>query len=71
MKKKVHIIHELSRRIRVHCAALYDPALDPAYFEAVIRNIAGVMHVRINTRIACIVVSYDGNTDTKKKSCHS
>ena len=67
MKKKVHIIHELSRRIRVHCAALYDPALDPAYFEAVIRNIAGVMHVRINTRIACIVVSYDGNTDTKKK----
>ncbi len=67
VRKKFYIIHELSGRIRVYCAALYDPALDPVYFEAVINNIEGVTHVRINLRVACIVVSYDGKTDTKKR----
>ena len=65
--KNVRIIHEISSRIRVYCATLHDPALDPAYLEAVIRSVSGVVHVRINIRAACIVVSYDGNTATKKK----
>lgn len=67
VKKNARIIHELSGRIRVHCAALHDPALDSAYLEAVISSIKGVVHVRINIRGTCIVVSYDGKTDTKKK----
>ncbi|MBL0700720.1 MAG: HAD-IC family P-type ATPase, partial [Desulfosarcina sp.] len=67
VNENARIIHELSRRIRVYCAALYDPALDSVYFEAVIGSIAGVLHVRINTRAACIIVSYDGNPATKKK----
>jgi len=67
IKKDALIIHELSGRIRVHCAALHDPALDPAYLEAVIGSIKGVAHVRINIRGACLIVSYDGKTDTKEK----
>ena len=67
LKKNARIIHELSDRIRVHCAALHDPALDSAYLEAVISSIKGVVHVRINIRGACIIVSYDGKTDTKRK----
>ena len=65
--KNIRIIHEISSRIRVYCAALHDPDLDPVYLEAVIRSISGVTHVRINTRAACVIVSYDGNTGTKKK----
>ena len=65
--KNIRIIHEVSSRIRVYCAALHDPALDPAYLEAVIRSVAGVLQVRINIRASCIIVSYDGDTATKKK----
>ena len=61
--RRYRIVHELSERIRFHYPTLYDPALDAAYFHAVIENLPGVRRVRINSRGAGVVVKYNGRPE--------
>ena len=68
---KTHIIHELPRRIRFRNFALYDPAFDPSYLEAILQNLPGVESVRLNLKAASIVVGYNGNNYTRANILNS
>ena len=70
-RHKLHIVHEIPRRIRVRTAGLRDPAFDPVYLEAVLTSIPGVANVRFNLKTASIVVGYDGNPDGRKQILES
>ena len=59
------ISHELPQRIRLCSKQLKNRTLDPDYFEAALENIPGVGAVRLNTRAACAIVSYDGLNQTR------
>lgn len=63
---KPRIMHEMPRRIRVRNAEFHDPAFDPAYLEALLKNIPGVTHVRFNLKTASVVVDYDGETGCRE-----
>ncbi len=65
--RRLHIAHELPGRIRVHCPPLHDPLLDAVYVQAIIENLPGVRHARINRRAASVVVAYDDRPENREK----
>ena len=51
-------------------------AFDPAFLEAMLKNISGVTRVRFNPGAATVVVGYDGNKNCREKNhgmyrCHA
>lgn len=60
------IVHELPERLRIRCAAFRKPSLDPVYIEAVLENIRGVTHARVNMHIFCAIIKYDGQPETRR-----
>ena len=65
MPSPITIAHEMEQRIRLRGGILKNRDLDPDYFEANLETIPGVNEVRINTRAASVVVTYDGRTETR------
>ncbi len=61
MPSPITIAHEMEQRIRLRGGILKNRDLDPDYFEANLETIPGVNEVRINTRAASVVVTYDGD----------
>ncbi len=61
----VTVAHDLERRIRLRCPVLKKRDLDPDYLEAGIESIPGVEDVRINSLAGCVVVNYDGRSQTR------
>ncbi len=65
MPSPITIAHEMDQRIRLRGGLLKKRDLDPDYFEANLETIPGVNEVRINTRAASVVVTYDRRTETR------
>ncbi len=61
------ILHELPKRIRLQCKALYSPDLDISYLEAILAGLSGIESVRINTLNANIIIEYDGTKEHREQ----
>lgn len=60
------VVHELPGRLRIRCAGFHDPSFDPAYMEAVLKNISGVGRVRFNIGAGTVVVGYNPDNTCRK-----
>ncbi len=61
------ILHEIKKRIRLQCKALYSPDLDISYLQAILSGLSGVESVRINQANANIIIEYDGKAIHREK----
>ncbi len=66
-KKAFTIVHEVPKRIRLRSRRLFDPALDLKYLEALVGSLPGVEAVRTNKWGSSIVISYDGDRQSRAR----
>ncbi|SNS28311.1 Cu2+-exporting ATPase [Humidesulfovibrio mexicanus] len=59
-RRRVQVVHETPKRLRLRTSALSDPSLDTGFLEGMLEAVPGVVNARVNPAASCVTVRHDG-----------